>query len=427
MMRFHFAFAVMSLAATTSTAAPSATSEVTTIMASAKFKQARATLDAQYDRYVDEIIELTEIAAPPFNEATRAKAYADKFRALGLKDVTIDPEGNVLGLRPGTDPAASLIVIDAHMDTVFPEGTPVKVRRDGTKLYAPGVQDDTRGLCNLLAYIRALDAAGIRTRHPILFVGSVGEEGRGDLRGMRYLFTKSAYKGKIGAMLAIDGNDPERVVASAVGSKRYHVVFHGPGGHSYGAFGIVNPMAAMAATVTDLYAIDLPAKPKTTFAASVAGGGTSVNAIPSEAWIDIDMRSESATSLAELEKRFLAVAEAAVDRENRSRSIKVGKITVEFQPIGDRPAGATAPDSSLVATTAAALAALGYQPRYEASSTNSNIPMSLGVPALTIGSGGDAARTHSTDEWTDIAKPEGLRGMMVGFVALLAAAEMDTL
>jgi acetylornithine deacetylase/succinyl-diaminopimelate desuccinylase-like protein len=421
-------FAALFLPATAIAAPPITPAEraVAAITDSAAFAKARATLDAQHDQFVAEIIRLTEIPSPPFKEAARAAAYAEMYRALGLREVTVDPEGNVTGIRPGSDPKASLIVMSAHMDTVFPEGTTVTVRREGTKLHAPGVGDDTRGLCNLLAYIRALDAAGIRTRHSILFVGTVGEEGRGDLRGARYLLTKGAYKDRIGAFFSIDGNNPSRVTHGAVGSKRYHVIFRGPGGHSYGAFGIVNPIAAMAQAVTDLYKIDLPTKPKTTYAASVAGGGTSVNAIPSEVFMDFDMRSEDPAALANLEKRFLAILTAAANGENKARSTRVGSVTIDPQPIGDRPAGSTPRDAMLVQTTAAAVKAIGYVPDYYASSTDSNIAMSIGIPAVTIGSGGVADRGHSMDEWIDVAKPESVRGMTVGLLALLAAAEMNT-
>lgn len=404
-------------------AAPSV--EVKRVQASAPFRRATADLDRGFARYVDEIVELTEIPSPPFKEARRAAVFADKLRALGLEDVTIDPEGNVTGLRRGTDPSAKLLVVAAHMDTVFPEGTTVKVKREGTRLSAPGVGDDTRGLANMLAYIRALKAAEIRTRRPILFVGTVGEEGRGDLRGARYLLTKGSYRDRIGGFVAIDGNNAARVTHGAVGSKRYHVVFKGPGGHSYGAFGIVNPMSAMAGAIAGLYRIALPAKPKTTYAASVVGGGTSVNAIPSEVFVDVDMRSEDPAALTALERQFVAVVDAAVAAENSQRSVKQGKIAAELQPIGDRPAGVTPRTDPLIETVAASVTANGFAPQYEFSSTDSNIAMSMNIPAVTIGTGGKGERSHSLDEWTDVDKAEGVRGMTVGLLALVAAAGLD--
>ena len=209
----------------------------------------------------------------------------EMLKAHGLTDVEMDAEGNVMGLRRGTGPAGGkVVVLAAHLDTVFPEGTPIKVRREGTKLHAPGVGDDTHSLAVLLAYVRALDAAKIRTKRDILFVGNVGEEGPGDLRGVRYLFTKGKYKDRIGAFFSMDGTSAERVTFGAVGSRRYRVTFKGPGGHSYGAYGVVNPMAAMGTTVVEMNRITTPAKPKTTYATSVVGGGTSVNSIPDAIW-----------------------------------------------------------------------------------------------------------------------------------------------
>lgn len=405
-------------------AAQTPRADVAAVRDSAGYRAAMAAVAADYDRFVAELIALTEIPAPPFKEAARARAYADKFRALGLRDVAIDAVGNVTGLRPGTDPAAKPIVLSAHLDTVFPEGTKVTVRREGTRLMAPGIGDDTRGLATVLAYVRALDAAGVRTRAPILFVGTVGEEGRGDLRGVRHLLTKGAYAGRVAAFFSIDGSDPARVTTGGVGSKRYHIVFDGPGGHSYGAFGIVNPVAAMGAAVAAIYRIVPPTAPKTTYSASVVGGGTSVNAIPAQTFVDIDMRSEDAAALATLEKQVLGIVASSVAAENAARSTRVGKVSADPQPIGDRPAGRTPNDSRIAQVTAAAVTASGFTPSFDASSTDSNIAMALGIPAVTIGAGGRAGRAHAEDEWIDVAKPEGVRGMGVGLLAVLAMAGM---
>ncbi len=393
------------------------------IVGSPAFKAAVATLDREHDRTVADIVTLTEIPAPPFKEAAKGKAYMAMLKAHGLSDVEMDAEGNVMGLRRGTGPAGGpVVVLAAHQDTVFPEGTPVKVRRDGTKLYAPGVGDDTRGLAVVLAYIRALDAAKIKTKTDILFVGDVGEEGPGDLRGMRYLFGKGKYKDRIKAFFSMDGTEAQRVTYGAVGSRRYRVAFHGPGGHSYGAFGIVNPMAAMGRAVDQLYETKVPASPRTTFAASVVSGGVSVNSIPADVTLEVDMRSESKDELMKLDARFLAVLKEAEAHENAARDTRLGKVTVTPKLIGERPTGATSPDAQIVRTTAAAVRALGYTPDLGASSTDSNIPISLGVPAVTIGSGGTGGRAHSLDEWIDVAKPESVRGMSVGLAALLAMA-----
>jgi acetylornithine deacetylase/succinyl-diaminopimelate desuccinylase-like protein len=393
------------------------------IVASPAFKTAVATLDAQHDRTVADIVTLTEIPAPPFKEAAKGKAFMAMLKAEGLSDVEMDPEGNVMGLRRGTGPAGGpVVVLAAHQDTVFPEGTPVKVRREGTKLYAPGVGDDSRSLAVLLAYIRALDAAKIKTKSDILFVGDVGEEGPGDLRGMRYLFGKGKYKDRIKAFFSMDGNEAARVTFGAVGSRRYRVAFHGPGGHSYGAFGIVNPMAAMGHAIDQFYEVKVPAKPRTTFAASVVGGGVSVNSIPADVWLEVDMRSESKDELAKVDLRFQEILKAAAEHENGARDTRFGKVTATPKLIGERPTGATSEDALIVRTTAAAARAAGYTPDLGASSTDSNIPISLGIPAVTIGSGGTGGRAHSLDEWIDVAKPESVRGMTVGLAAVLAMA-----
>ncbi|WP_332763740.1 M20/M25/M40 family metallo-hydrolase [Phenylobacterium sp.] len=398
--------------------------DVTRIVGSAAFKAAAATLDAEHDRTVGDIVTLTEIPAPPFKEAERAQAYRAMFEAHGLKDVEIDPEGNVMGLRKGTK-SGPVVVVSAHLDTVFPEGTNVKVRREGTKLYAPGVADDSRSLAVLLAWIRALDAAKIKTRSDILFVGTVGEEGAGDLRGVRYFFGQGKYKDRTKAFFSVDGIDPAHITRVGVGSKRYRVTFKGPGGHSYGAFGIVNPMAAMGKAIADLYAIQPPVEPKVTYSASVIGGGTSVNAIPDKVFTEFDMRSADAAELAKLEAQFKTVIENAVTAENAARSTRVGAVSAELTPIGDRPAGNTPQDAAIVANTIAAITALGYIPSFEASSTDANAPMAKGVPAITIGSGGTGGRAHSTDEWIDVEKGPSVRGMTVGLAAVLATAGVD--
>ena len=418
--------AILALAgpAAAATKAPGAAErDVQAIVQSPAFKSAVATLGRDHDRMVGDIITLTEIPAPPFKEAARAKAYLAMLKAEDLSDVEMDEVGNVMGLRRGTGPAGGpLVVLAAHLDTVFPEGTDTRVRREGTKLHAPGVGDDTRSLAVVLAYIRALDAAKIKTKGDILFVGNVGEEGPGDLRGMRYLFGKGKYKDRVKAFFSMDGNEAARVTYGAVGSRRYRVAFHGPGGHSYGAFGIVNPMAAMGHAIGQLYDVKVPAKPRTTYSASVVGGGVSVNSIPADVWLEVDMRSEDKAELAKVDAKFLQILKDAAAHENAARSTRVGKVTVEPKLIGERPTGHTSADALIVATTAAAARTAGYMPELGASSTDSNIPISLGIPAVTIGSGGTGGRAHSLDEWIDVAKPESLRGMTVGLAAVLAMA-----
>jgi tripeptide aminopeptidase len=394
---------------------------IAVLMASAAYRRAVETLDREHDRTVADIIALTQIPSPPFNEQARAGAYLDLLRAHGLVEVEMDAIGNVMGVRRGAG-NGPMIAVAAHLDTVFPAGTEVTVRREGTKLFAPGVGDDTRSLAVLLAYNRALDAAGIRTQSDILFVGDVGEEGLGDLRGVRHLFTQGKYRDRISAFFTVDSPDIETIAVGGIGSKRYHVTFRGPGGHSFGAFGIVNPMYAMAQAMLELSRTHVPAKPKTTFSASVTGGGTSINSIPNEVWVDVDLRSQSVDELARLEARFRAIVEQAVAAENHARATHTGMVTAELKLVGDRPAGATAMDSDIVRLATAAITAHGFKPHHEFSSTDANIPMSLGIPAIKIGSGGSGGRGHSLDEWIDVEQTASVRGMAAGLTAILSVA-----
>jgi len=389
-----------------------------------KVKAAQQFLDADHERFVREIIYLTEIPAPPFKESQRAQAFMRMLREHGLSNVEIDAEGNALGLRKGTG-AGPLIAIAAHLDTVFPEDADVKVRRQGTRLMAPGVGDNSRGLAVLLAIIRALDHAQIQTSSDILFVGNVGEEGPGDLRGMRHLFQKGPYKDKIKMFVAIDGAGAGRdIVTGALGSKRYRVVFRGPGGHSYGAFGIVNPAYAMAKAIDKISRIQTPAYPRTTFNVGMIGGGTSVNSIPHEVWMEVDLRSEGPAELDRLADNFVRQVRAAVDEENAARSIGQGRIEADIQAIGDRPSGATRLDSPIVQAAGAVVRKFGMEPQYSIGSTDSNIPISMNIPAITIDTGGYGGRAHSLDEWIDVERSASVRGIHLVMVTLLSLAEL---
>ena len=391
------------------------------IMGSEAYGRALATLRAEHERTVGDIIALTQVAAPSFQEGERARAFLAMAQAHGLEELEIDAEGNVTGLRRGAG-NGPLICVAAHLDTVFPAGTDVTVRREGTRLLAPGVGDDTRSLAVLLAWLRALDAAGVRTRADILFVADVGEEGPGDLRGVRHLFRKGRYKDRISAFITVDSPDMERIATGGVGSKRYRVTFKGPGGHSYGAFGAVNPMFAMADAIARLGKVEVPKKPKTTYSASVTGGGTSINSIPNSVWTDFDLRSEAPEELARLEARFLALIDAAVVAENAARATQNGAVSAEIVKIGDRPAGHTDEGCALVRLAHDAIVAHGFAPTFEYSSTDANIPMSLGIPAIKIGSGGSGGRAHSLEEWIDVDEEASVRGMMAGLTTLLAVA-----
>ncbi|MDU7524526.1 MAG: M20/M25/M40 family metallo-hydrolase [Roseomonas mucosa] len=371
---------------------------------------------------MSEIIRIAEIASPPFGEARRAAAYGEMLRAQGLADVARDAEGNVTALRPGTDPQAGLVVICSHLDTVFPEGTDVTVKREGTVLRGPGVGDNSRGLAVKLAILRALDAAGIRTKAGILVLASVGEEGAGDLRGVKSFFREHPLRDRVAAFVAVDSLETARLTVGAVGSKRYRVTFRGPGGHSFGAFGLVNPVFALARAADDLSRIRVPPVPRTTFSIGKIGGGTSINAIPEEAWMEVDLRSESAEELARLEERFLATLPQAAADENAARDVKRGGIQVEVRQVGDRPAGTTPREARIVRLAEAVIAARGYAPKLEASSTDSNIPISLGIPAVTVASGGRGGRAHSLEEWIDVAPEESAKGIATALGIIVSVA-----
>jgi acetylornithine deacetylase/succinyl-diaminopimelate desuccinylase-like protein len=401
--------------------------EVARLLASPGFKAAASTIDKEHERIVEDGIRLAEIPSPPFKEAERAKAVEKMFRDAGLLDVKIDEEGNVLGIRKGVKGDGKFVVVSAHMDTVFPAGTDVKVKREGTRLRAPGIGDDTMSLSVLAGFVRAMNAAHIRTRDDILFVGTVGEEGPGDLRGVRYLFTKGQYKGKIKSFFSVESGEVGNVTNLAVGSKRYQVTFKGPGGHSFGAFGLVNPMFALGQAASEFSRIQVPASPKTTYSIGLIGGGTSVNSIPLSAWMEVDMRSESPAELKRVDERLLKIVQDAADGENFARSTKEGKITVEAKLIGERPAGKTDVDSPFVQSAKAAIEAGGYKFAANGSSTDSNMPISLGIPALTIGrmGPGKSGRAHSTDEWIDVEKGPMVKAMTTCLSIILAATGVE--
>jgi acetylornithine deacetylase/succinyl-diaminopimelate desuccinylase-like protein len=390
-----------------------------------RLKNAGQFIRSDHDRIIREIIALTEIPAPPFKEAERARAFMQMLKEHGLSNVEMDAEGNVMGVRKGAG-KGPLVAIAAHLDTVFPEGTNVKVKRQGNRLSAPGIGDDTRGLAVVLAIIRALDNGGIQTSSDILFIGDVGEEGPGDLRGMKYLFDKGPYKGKIKMFVSLDGaGDGSDMVNGALGSKRYHVTFRGPGGHSYGSFGMVNPAYALASAMSRLARIPVPPNPRTTFNVGLIGGGTSVNAIPSESWMDVDLRSESPTELAKLSEQFILQMRAAAEDENLARSTTEGRIDVETRLIGERPPGSTPLNSPIVQISDAVVQKFGIKPSHSIASTDANIPISLRIPAITIDSGGRGGRAHALDEWIDVERDTSVKGIHLVVTTVVALAGLQ--
>jgi tripeptide aminopeptidase len=360
-------------------------------------RQALDYLASTEPRTIEEQVAICEIPAPPFLEQRRAEDYVRRFRELGFSDVRIDAEGNVIAERPG-EPGEPVVVLSGHLDTVFPEGTDVSVTREGSVLKGPGIGDDCRGLAVVLAVARALQEHEIATRGTILFVGTVGEEGQGNLRGVRHLF-QTELAGEVDYFISVDGTGLG-VTKDAVGSYRYRVTFKGPGGHSFGAFGMPNPIHALGRAIAAFGDLEVPEQPKTTFNVGIVEGGTSVNSIAFDATMQVDMRSEDPAALDELDARFRAVVANALAEENARWGGPV-ELTVEMDRWGLRPAGTQPDDAPIVAAAVRSGEALGFTPELGASSTDSNIPIGLGIPAITIDGGGQGRGAHSLDEIFD--------------------------
>jgi len=360
-------------------------------------KSALEAVQRNEPKIIEEQIRICEIPAPPFKETERGQELKRLFTNLGLKNVRIDKVGNVIGVRPGQSARPNL-VFSAHLDTVFPEGTNVKVTRDGNVLKGPGIGDDCRGLAVMLSTIQALNEAKVQTPGTITFVADVGEEGLGDLRGVKNLFYESM-KGEIDKFISVDGTGLG-IAHIGVGSMRYRVTFKGPGGHSFGAFGMANPIHAMGRAIAKIGDFEVPTNPKTTFNIGRVGGGTSVNAIPFECWMEVDMRSSDNASLKALDAKFNAAVRASVDEENH-RWNSTAKVTASPELVGLRPPGQTAADSPIVQTALAVSRALGLREALREGSTDSNVPMNMNIPAITISGGGAGTGAHSLNETFD--------------------------
>jgi len=365
---------------------------------------------------------LTAIPAPPFKEAVRARYMQERMRSMGLPETYIDAEGNVIGVRKGLLGGPRLVV-SAHMDTVFPEGTDVSIKERDGRYYAPGIGDDTRGLVALLAVLGALQSQRVQTVGDVVFVATVGEEELGNLRGVKALLRDM--KG-IDGFISIDGIELDRVVSQGTGSHRYEIVFKGPGGHSFNAFGAPSAIHAMGRSIARIGDLETPADPKTTFTVGTVRGGTSVNSIAGEARMAIDMRSNSNAELARLEEKVMAAIRAAADDENRRW--KSTAISVEARLIGDRPAGATPAKSPIVEAARRATQLMAFKdPGLAGASTDANQAMSLGIPAVTVGGGGEGGGIHSLDEWykpTDAHKgPQSVLLMVLGLVGMAGVNE----
>jgi tripeptide aminopeptidase len=395
------------------------------LVASGPFKGAVAVFERDFDRYVNEVVLLTEIPAPPFDEKARGEAYLKMLQAVGLEECVMDQEGNVMGLRRGRA-RGPLVAVAAHLDTVFPAGTDVKVKRAGTTLRAPGIGDDTRSLAFLLAAIRAMNEARVETASDILFIGNVGEEGPGDLRGVRYLFGPGPKRGQIKRFITVDGQSNDIVTNGAVGSLRYRVTFKGPGGHSWGSFGQVSPAFALGNAMAKLGKVVTPKQPKVSYNVGVISGGTSVNSIPFEVAMEVDLRSVVPAELRKIDARFKQIIEEAVAEENAARATSFGKITADVKLIGDRPSGETSPETPELRQVAAVMRVFDKVPIWGASSTDANIPISLGIPAFAMAaqSANRVGRSHSLDEWTDVEKTAAVKDFTLALAMILATADL---
>jgi len=376
------------------------------------------------DNITKQHIEICSIPAGPFSEQKRAEHLRRKFVEIGLAEVEIDEEGNCLGLFRGSA-EKPLMVASAHLDTVFSPDKDFTVHRQGNRLLAPGISDDGCGLAALIAIAQCVVETGLRTAGSILFVGTVGEEGEGDLRGVRYLFSRGRWADRIDTFLSFDGPGIDRITNQALGSRRYRVRLKGPGGHSWGDFGLPNPIQALAGAISKLASYPLPNKARTTFNVGKIHGGTSINAIPSEASMDVDLRSVDDVELQRLDAYFRRAVHESVERENAKRRPGGSPLTIQLDLVGDRPIGETPANSLLVELAQESTRAVGALAQLEQSSTDSNLPISLGIPAITMGAGGSSGCSHTLDEWYDPANRE--KGLQRGLLTILGTVGLQEL
>ena len=373
--------------------------DIESLMKNSKISQAFEFIKQIENETIEEQIKITEIPSPTFEEQKRGLYFKKRFEEIGLKNVRVDAVGNVIGERMGTGGKDSpTLVLAAHLDTVFAKETKLETKREGTIIKIPGIGDDGRGLTLLLAIAQTLEKHKIETVGNIIFIANVGEEGLGDLKGVRHLFNVEL-KDKITHFISIDGGGLG-VTTGAVGSKRYRVTFSGRGGHSYGAFGIANPIHAVGRLIAKVSEFQTPKNPKTTFSVGMIRGGTSVNSIARTASFDIDMRSRDPNELSKIDKLFKLNAKAALDEEN-ARWGNRGKIELDIKLIGDRPTGTQSQDSPIIQIASAANKFMKIENDFGFSSTDSNMPISIGIPAITIDGGGKGKFAHSLDEQWD--------------------------
>jgi tripeptide aminopeptidase len=384
-------------------------------------QQGLAFIEADQQQTTQDQITITEIPAPPFMEQERAEYYMGRLAGLGLQDVQQDSEGNVFGTLPGSGNGPTLFV-SAHLDTVFPEGTDTTVREQDGKLCAPGIADDGRGLAALLSIVRAFNESGLQPRGDIIFGGTVGEEGLGDLRGVKHFFTEHT---GVDGFISIESGDPASLTYKATGSHRYFITYQGPGGHSFGAFGTPSAIHAMGRGIAKISDVKVPEEPKTTFNVGVVEGGTSINSIAAEALLQLDMRSNGEAELLQLEAEIMGLVRDAAQEENKRW--KRDEITVQTQLVGDRPAASQPDDAVIVQSGWASAESIALQPELGGpSSTDSNYPMSLGIPSLTTRGGGVSEGTHSLDEcWNPANAYQGPQASYMTILGLVGVQDVS--
>jgi acetylornithine deacetylase/succinyl-diaminopimelate desuccinylase-like protein len=410
----------------TSDSYPPVQEEVAWLAGSPEVRAAFDRFRSQESQFAQWQMEATRVAAPPFGEAARGVWLADRFRELGLTGVQVDEVGNVFGVRPGY--GSRFVALSAHIDTVFPAATPLHIRQQGSRLYGPGVSDNGAGIAAMLAVASVLASARISHALPFVFIGNVGEEGEGDLRGMRHVFATPRWRDAIAYNVIVDGAGADTVVAEALGSRRFEVIVRGPGGHSWSDFGAPSPIIALSRAIEVFSQTPVPASPKTTFNVGVIRGGTSVNSIPESASMRVDLRSTSTAEIDRLEQALRVALDQAVASENRAAAQHAARrpqaVQSEVVAIGNRPAGELARDARLLKVIRAVDAQLGNTAQVQRASTDANIPLSLGREAIAIGAGGSGGGAHTLQEWFDCnGRDLGLRRILLTMLTLSGVGE----
>jgi tripeptide aminopeptidase len=401
--------------------------EVARLAASPEVRSAFNWFRAQEPQFLEWQIEMARIPAPPFGESARAAWLAERFKQVGLDDVRIDDVGNVFGMHPGF--GRRHVALSAHIDTVFPANTPLNIRQQGSRIYGPGVSDNGAGVAAMLAIAAMLRSVRVRHALPFVFIGNVGEEGEGDLRGMRHIFSTPRWKDSIAYSVVLDGAGSDTIVAEALGSRRFEVIVRGPGGHSWSDFGAPNPIVILAKAIETFTATTVPSTPKTTFNIGVIRGGTSVNSIPESASMKVDIRSTSMTEMERLEQSLRASLNRAVEEETmtaemRSSSQKRPAVSCEVVVIGNRPAGELRPGARILQVVRAVDAQLANTAQVQRASTDANVPLSMGQEAIAIGGGGSGGGAHTLQEWFDSNGRElALKRILLTMLALAGVGE----